>query len=313
MSTTEEAPATDGELFGDAFADDDVSDAPWETWTGRYNRYQGLKRGRGKTVEYREFPPLPGHAKWDPAAYGQRVTTLAETLTDKYKLEQWRLRQTVLGLKENPGLLDLLGRRFNAATEHGRTLLQSVATQAMDLVGSNDAADAGTAYHSLAESFDLGHAMSGVEPDQIRWIEGYAECLEAAKLTVVPEYMERVVCSPDLGVTGRLDRIYSHPAHGLVIGDIKTQKWEPGEYDGIKLAVQFACYAFAEYILDEQSWTWKTMPQVNTERGVIIWAPSGEPGKAKPRKVDLVLGLTLARASRKTRQWRADKTIVTAW
>ena len=29
---------TDAELFGESFADDDVSGARWETWTGRYNR-----------------------------------------------------------------------------------------------------------------------------------------------------------------------------------------------------------------------------------------------------------------------------------
>jgi hypothetical protein len=299
---------TDAELFGDSFADDDVSEARWETWTGRYNRYMGLKRGRGKTVETREFPPLPGMRKWDSAAFGMRVTTLAETLTDKYQLEQWKLRQTVLGIRENPGLLDLLGKKFNAASDQAKALLNAVVSQAMDLVGSNEGSELGTMYHDIAEKADQGSSLS-LDHTQTKWLKGYLSCLKEHQIEILPQYMERVVCCPDLGVTGRLDRAAMDEGV-LRILDLKTQKWRPGDYDGIKMGVQFACYAQAKYMLDEESWTWEDMPQVDQKKGVVIWAPAVEPGTAQRGEVDLELGWTLAKASLKTREWRKNKNIV---
>src|SRR5690606_40071490 len=108
-------------------------------------------------------------------------------------------------------------------------------------------------------------------------------------VTLLPAYSERVVVIPEIGCAGTLDTIADD--NGVLrIGDLKTQKWEPGVFDRISLCAQLASYSRAAFMLDTESWTWEAMPQVNQEMGVIIWAPAVEPGKAEIYEVDLSFG-----------------------
>jgi hypothetical protein len=254
---------------------------------------------------YANLPSLPqyGQRAWT------RVTTLAKTLEDTYHLEQWKQRQILLGIKENPALLEAISSsRFDPASGSGKTLLNSLASQSMEEAGSFSGADAGTAFHDLSERLDAGLNLGDISDDQKKMVRAYDEILGKHSLIPRPKYTERVVCAPSFEVAGRVDRIISH--HGeLFIGDVKTQK--SLDFGQMSLAVQLAAYASAPHILDHNTWEWERMPKVNQNIGLIIWIPANDPGRAEIHNVDIEFGRELAKASLRVRQWRKRKGIVT--
>lgn len=256
---------------------------------------------------YANLPAVPGFGTgpWT------RVTTLAKTLEDTFNLEQWRLRQAALGFAAQPELLNLVkGPRFNAASDHGKTVLNQIVTQAMEYAGSFTGADKGTEFHLLAEKIDAGQDVDpdSMEPDMAAMAKSYVELLGRSGVRPLADFMERVVVVPELGVAGRLDRIYSD--NGVLrIGDLKTQK--SLTFGHLSLATQFACYANASYILNHQTWTWEPMPRVDKDKAVIMWVPAVEPGRAEIHEVDISFGWTLAKAAARVREWRKRKDLVT--
>lgn len=271
---------------------------------------------------YANLPPVPSGDHHGPFT---RVTTLAKTLEDSFYLEQWKLRQTVAGIKLKPTILDVIGGRDVARIRHSietgdplpnalKDLLQSVASTAMDEAGSYDGADKGTAFHDLAEKLDSGvpldmsKAMDEAGPSQVKMLNAYSGALRRHDLRAVPEYMERVVCVPELGVAGRLDRIYRESGGALRIGDLKSQK--SLGFGHMSLAIQLACYANAKWMLNHETWEWEPMPELDRTTGVIAWVPAIEPGRAEIHDVNLEFGWKLARAAFQVRQWRKAKGIL---
>ncbi len=304
---------TEANPFGDQYdAPEGSGEAVREIEYDRWGRYANL-------------PPVPSADHHGPLT---RVTTLAKTLEDSYHLDQWRLRQTVIGLKLRPTLLDVIGGRdvakFHAAMETGaplpkvlKDLVQGVASTAMEEAGSYDGADKGTAFHDLAERLDAGHPldmnkiMNEVTDDQLKMLTAYSGALQKHKLRAVPEYMERVICVPELGVAGRLDRIYEDSYYGppvLRIGDLKSQKTL--DFGHMALSIQLACYSHAKWILNHETWQWEPMPELDVSKGVIAWVPAIEPGRAEVHDVDLDFGWQLAKAALKVRGWRKQKGIL---
>jgi nucleotide-binding universal stress UspA family protein len=258
---------------------------------------------------YSNLPPVPG---WKGKTYWARTTSLAKTLDDTYNLTQWKLRQVVWGIHQNRNLLDLIGDRIKPDSKAGKEILNAVVERALDLAGSYDGADKGTALHDLAEMLEETGAMpEDATPEQVRTLLAYREGLESEGIEIIPEYTERVVVCPKLGVAGRIDRIGRDADGDLKIMDLKSQKWEPGAYDSLALSIQLATYANAEWVLDHESWTWEAMPKVSMREGVIFWIPSGRPGVFESYDVDLELGLKFARAAAQLRKWRYQTGIVT--
>lgn len=265
---------------------------------------------------YANLPAIPGVRGVQPWT---RVTTIAKVLEDEYYLTLWKQRQVIRGIAAKPEFLDLVrGPRFDHESQHGKGILNSIASQAMDEAGSYDGAKAGTKFHDLAERLDSGKdhlfSLDEVTEDDGKMLDAYTRLLKRKGLEPVPEYMERVVVIPELGVAGRLDRIYRHVRTGdLYIGDLKSQKTL--DFGHISLCAQLASYANAPYILntDTSPWSWEPMPIVNKIAGAIAWVPAIEPGFAKMAKVDLRLGWTFARAAVRTREWRKRKDLVTDW
>jgi hypothetical protein len=244
-----------------------------------------------------------------------RASTIASVLPDKYHLELWKQRQVVRGIVAKPGLLELVnGPRFNHETKRGKEILNSVAYTAMEEAGSHDGATAGTKFHDLAERFDRGEGLTldpSLTADDLAMLDAYEREMRKHSIKAVAEFMERVICVPSLGVAGRLDRIYND--NGVLrIGDLKSQKWEPGIFDSISLSVQLAIYSNAEYMLDMsvKPWKWVPMPKIDKMVGICMWVPAIEPGRAEVHDVDLAFGWMLAKASVKTREWRKRKDVV---
>lgn len=255
---------------------------------------------------YANLPPIPGHSgvrTWT------RASTLAKTLDDTYHLDLWKQRQVVRGLAKEPDLLKpVQGSRFNPASQNGKGTLNTIASTAMEIAGSWDGATAGTSFHDLAERFDRGDMIEGLDhtsDDEGEMLSAYALTLKSHQITALPELMERVVVVPALGIAGRFDRIYSD--NGIMrIGDLKSQKWEPGSFDGMALSIQLAIYANAKFMLDQSvtPWKWVPMPALDKTSGIVVWVPATQPGVAEIYDVDLEMGLRLAKAAAKIREWR---------
>lgn len=298
MTTTDESKPVNP--FGEQYAiperpESDGDKIEYDRW-GRYANLPGMPG---------EFGPMP----WT------RASTIAGTLPDKYHLELWKQRQVVRGLVAKPGLLELVnGPRFNHETKHGKDLLNSVAYTAMEEAGSHDGAKAGTKFHDLAERIDRGEGLlldPDLPADDLAMLEAYERVMREHAIKPIAEFMERVICVPSLGVAGRLDRIYND--NGVLrIGDLKSQKWEPGLFDSISLSVQLAIYSNAEFMLDMsvKPWKWVPMPKLDKLNGLCLWVPAVEPGRAEVHDVDLAFGWKLAKASAKTREWRKAKGVV---
>jgi hypothetical protein len=261
---------------------------------------------------YSNLPPVPG---WEGKTYWTRTSTLAKTLDDTYNLSQWGKRMVVWGIKQRPELLDMVGNRIkDPSGKAGKGILDAVATRALEEAETFKGADAGTDLHNLAEEMEfLGHVPQSATPEQRRTLNAYQAGLASEGLEILPEFTERVVVCPELGCAGRIDRIVREidPNPVLMIGDLKSQKWEPGAYDSLALAIQLGVYANASYMLDVESWTWEPMPQVSKQGGVVFWIPSVRPGVFEAYDVDLVQGYKFARAAYMLRQWRYQKGIVT--
>jgi hypothetical protein len=285
--------------FGEEFAEP-VSDAPSD---GR--RKPGFDERTGR---YNDLPPVPGYEK---VKTWMRVTTLKSTLEDQWRLEAWKRRQVIMGIKREPKLLGEIGPQLDPSTKYGRAKLDQLVERAIEIAGSHEGRERGSDLHEIIEAEQNGSlGLEELDEERRVWLDGYRRCLRAGGVTLLPEYSERTVVIPEIGCAGTLDTIADD--NGILrIGDLKTQKWEPGAFDRISLCAQLASYSRAAFMLDTESWTWKAMPQVNQEIGVIIWAPAVEPGKAEIYEVDLSFGWEMVLESLKTRANRNRKGVVT--
>lgn len=266
---------------------------------------------------YANLPAIPGVCGVQPWT---RVTTLAKTLEDTHYLDLWKQRQVIMGIRNNPELLEgIKGSRFNPTSQHGKNTLNSIASQAMGNAGSWEGASKGTKFHDLTERFDRGEIEisdweqdPNVSADDLNMIKAYDGIMFRHDIRVIPELMERVICVPSLNVAGRLDRVVSD--NGVYrIGDVKSQKTL--DFGQMSLAIQLAIYANATHILDTKMWAWipigEYLPEgIDRSTGVIIWVPAEEAGRAEIHDVDLEFGWTLARAAVRVREWRKAKGVV---
>lgn len=265
---------------------------------------------------YANLPPIPGHSgvrTWT------RASTIAKTLDDTYHLDLWKQRQVIRGIAKKPDLLTPVQRtNFNHASQNGKGTLNNIASTAMEIAGSWDGANAGTSFHDLAERFDRGDlieglGMSNATDDELRMLDAYSLTLKSHGIVAMPELMERIVVVPALGVAGRFDRVYLDQGV-LRIGDLKSQKWEPGSFDTIALGIQLGIYANAKFMLDQSviPWKWVPLPKIDKTRGIVAWVPATDPGQAEIYDVDLVKGFQYARAAVRVREWRrANEGVVT--
>lgn len=282
--------------FGDEFEPPESEDGSNKIQYDRWGRYANL-------------PAIPGVRGVGPWT---RVSTVAKTLDDPYFLDLWKQRQIVRGIHKKPDLLRAIdGGRFDPDSQHGKKILNALASQAMEEVGSYDGATAGTKFHDLAERYDLGQAWSygpDVTEEDRRMMDAYRRTMERHAISVVPDLMERVICVPELNVAGRFDRVVLD--NGVYrIGDLKSQK--SMDFGHISLAVQLAIYANAEYVLNMETWEWeKVSVEIDRKTGVIMWVPATQAGVAEIFDVDIAMGWTLAKASVKVREWRKEKGFV---
>lgn len=230
---------------------------------------------------------LPDPSTGRPALF-TRVTTGAHALEDTSGLDRWKMGNVVLGLKDQPELLDSLDLFADPAQV--RKDVRHVADKASEVAGADQASELGTAIHAWTEAVERdGLALEDV-PGQFRsYVEAYLHALSAAGVSTVPGMVERIVYNSSTGWVGTLDRIYQLADGTRVIGDVKTSKTL--DYSYLSFATQLACYASADYMLSLDGKRWEDMPPVGNMYGVIAHVPSNRPGHCELVTMDLNAGM----------------------
>lgn len=266
-----------------------------------------------------------------------RVTNLVGAYSDPYGLRLWEIEQVLRGLTEGAGFTDdgralisvlyaeLLNTRLDGMEKaERRQWVEGFLERCKDVSGGNEGARYGTHRHAVVEAHHAGLPLGYQVPSVRRQLALYASALERNKLRAVPGMQERRVLVESLEVVGTLDNILEDLITNLLlIGDLKTQK---KFWTYLEIGAQFACYANADAMWDEQLGKWVDMPKVSRDLGLILWMPrpvcdepdcgrtlpcEAHPGQIKePRvdiyEVDLVAGWKTARRAFEVVQDRAE-------
>jgi hypothetical protein len=236
-----------------------------------------------------------------------RVTTLAKTLEDTYNLQKWDGRMVARGVALRPDLA-ALAQGADPDDEEGKRTLNRVAAQAKEVAGASRGANLGTALHRLTELSDAGREVQA--GSLAGELDAYRATMAARGWRVVPEYLERIICVPELGVAGRLDKLVAVRGRGrLMVADLKSQK--SMDWGGLAIAIQLSIYAHAYAMWNEETERWESPPVMNQDEAVVLWAPIGR-NLCEPYRVDLLEGWHWAQASLQVREARKAK-LVTPW
>jgi hypothetical protein len=259
---------------------------------------------------YANLPPLPGETK---ARTWMRTSTLAKAMADNWALSTWEQQKLVVGLASRPSLLADVPEvdDFDWTSSDEKDALNTIIDIAHELADSQRGAITGTELHELTEKLDSGRLKWDLLiPSYRKIVTAYQELIRAHEITFDPSLMERTIVCPELECAGTFDRIGRYKGVPM-IGDVKTQKWEPGAYDKVALGIQEAIYANGSYMLDPIEWEWQPMPEVDKSTGLVYWIPSKDPGHAGLYRIDLVKGWRLAIDAKMVRDDRKIKGVVT--
>jgi len=264
-----------------------------------WDRHRGDKRPK--------IVPPPGGEFRNPTTgrkvghrYYTRVTTYADALSEQYQLTAWKLRRLALGLGQRADYVRLAA----SYTDHDRDRddLDELVGKALEAAGPN-AADLGTALHSLTERVDRDEDL-GTPPDEV--LPDLAAYTVIAAEAIRYRYREaRTVCD-QLECAGTPDG-HAHLAERCPAGcgpevlhiiDTKTGQIR---YPG-KMSTQLAIYAHSD-LYDPRTGE-RTPIEVCRKWGAIVHLPV-ERGEAALFWIDLEHGWRGAELAGPVREWRA--------
>jgi hypothetical protein len=182
-----------------------------------------------------------------------RSTSLADTLDDKYALEQYERHQIIYGLGKSKDLWTL-ARTHNPEDDKG--IYRQIAKDAAARAASGSKANLGTAVHKMTDDIDRHGAEPAAFPGEWQpYLRAYKKKLASIPFKIVTIYIEQVVVNDHHQIAGRIDRVLE--ATGTVhitlntgrtvtlqpgdriIGDLKTGQW----LSWLKFSTQLAIYA----------------------------------------------------------------------
>lgn len=242
-----------------------------------------------------------------------RVSTVAGALDDKAGLVDWAAAQAALGVIRKPAIaaqLSALASQYSDPwnVPEAKAQLKPIVERAREAAGMSDAADLGTAFHSLTEQYDLGNPPAFVPPQLAPWIEKYRESLEDWDVLDSEPF---VVCD-ELQTAGSMDRLLMHRKSGLVVAaDVKS-----GRHDykyPLKVTMQVAMYANSVRYNQETGERTPLHPEIDLTQGILIHCPIQT---VRPRctlyPLDLELGMDLARLAVQVRSLKNIRALVAA-
>ena len=254
-----------------------------------------------------------------------RATTVASTLADRYGLEKWAQRNTVLGL----GLRQDLYAQAASCTADDRQELERIVEAAQEAAKASSGANLGTALHRWTERIDRGEDVDIPDP----WrpdLDAYTSTLQHHSVTVLDGWVERVVIVPQYRIAGTLDRILTSPHWDAPrIGDVKTGA-DALKYGSGEIAVQLAIYAgashawkgttdeirrdrYGRYLLPdptEQPDAYDPMPTMDRDTAIVMHLPVST-GTCTLYEIDIDAGREAVRTAMWVREWRKRKNLST--
>lgn len=254
--------------------------------------------------------PEPKRDRWgryvitDPSgkAIGHtRATTWAKTLADTFSLTEWSKRVVAVGMAKRPDLVALAANK----TCDDKAALREVIEAAEETGGANEKRRIGTALHEMLELID-GGATANVPAQFAPHIEAYRVAMEAGGVTVLPEFIERVIVVDSLTVAGTADRIVEVDGKRY-IADLKTGS-DPLKFGAGDIAIQMALYARGDALWNTATSAREPMPEVDQSQALVIHLPATD---AAPictlHWVDIEAGWQAAQLAGTVRDWRKRK------
>jgi hypothetical protein len=245
-------------------------------------------------------PPNGG----EPIAY-TRISTLAKAIDDTTNLTKWKCRQVALGIGQRPDLAQLASV-LDPINDKGK--LNALCDDALNAASSGKAANVGTVLHSYTEWVDTDpQAIDRIPIEHQRAINNYLRARNDAGLT--PLAMERFVVNDELQAAGSFDRLWHHPVHGVIVGDLKTGS-SAADFPHAT-AMQVATYARSMlYDLDTDTRT--AIPGVNLQVGALIHLDQTT-GECNIYGLDIAAGWEAAQLAVAVNKWRKVKGLAVKW
>jgi hypothetical protein len=249
-------------------------------------------------------PSVTGESMFDTY---ERATTVAKSVEETSKLNDWKIRQVLKGLRSMPELFDGVDVEDNSW--YGKKKVNRVADAAQVVAGSSRAGEFGDCVHAWSAAVEQGQRDFSEVPAEFKpYVEVYLRKLAEYGIRTAAGMIERVVYNSVTGVCGSFDRIYVLSDGTAVIGDLKTSA--SIDLAWLAISIQLAMYASASALLSEDGKTWVRMPAVSQTTAVVAHIPSNaSPPVCTLRTVNLVAGayaLDLANNLRAARENALD-------
>lgn len=236
-----------------------------------------------------------------PVGY-TRATTIAKVLDDSSGLVNWRGRMVGLGLAARPDLVAML-----ATTDaNDRKAIDAICERAAEAGGATIRRELGTALHAALEvSWDDITAAPAMFADDVRAVH---DALDAAGLSVVPGFAERIVVNDRYQIAGTFDLILTDGTRNYM-SDVKSGASLVG---ALAFAIQLAIYANADALYtqgaaaDGSADVREPMPELDRERGVILHVQPGS-GVCDLHWIDLTVGAEALELAHQVRTIRKAK------
>lgn len=238
-------------VFGElvpAVAEDDF----WMDAAPAEDKY-GIRAGRYM------YPAPPGYEFPKGARGFMRMTNLAAAFSDQIRLQKWRERMILLGIREDEGLLfDELAAQ---GIEHmdprdARSWLERHADLCADRAGGGTGARRGTARHLMVQTWLETGTIVGHRTMRLQLHSLFA-ALENHRLIPIPGWSERRVCNPGYHTIGTLDmRVQCQDTGETGVLDLKTQRsfWSYQEIAGQQEGYDSAPWVWEGPASDEGYW-----------------------------------------------------------
>lgn len=238
-----------------------------------------------------------------------RATTWADTIAERFALNQWGGRMAAKGLTLRPDLLALAA----ATPLSDSKTLNKIVEQAKEAAGSKEKANLGTAVHGFTEKIDQGGSLDEVPEPWRSDVQAYAEAMSSSGYAADPQFVERVCVVPELGVAGTFDRLLFQPDSRpeasaaeilYTVGDLKTGA--NVHYAWSEIAVQLAIYSRATYLWDPVKGEYSPMPEVRQDKAIVMHLPVGS-RKCTLYEIDIEAGWEAAKLCGIVRAYRKHK------
>lgn len=225
----------------------------------------GIVRGRYM------YPDPPGFKRLKGQRGFMRMTNLAAAFSDQIRLQHWRERMLLLGLRADEVLVDELFAQGleTMDPDEAKDWLEKHADRAVEAAGGGAGARRGTARHTMLQVMMEAGVLTGTRTMRLQ-LHSLQEALVRHHLEPIPGMSERRVCNPVYGVMGTLDLGVRCLLTGQIgILDLKTQRrfWSYQEIAG------------QQHGYDSSPWMWDGPPDASGRwTAAPRWDLTGVPG-----------------------------------